>query len=684
VNAILNQALDYYAHDWMPIPIPHRSKNPNRKGWQKERWAQDDLPHCFNNGQNIGLLLGQPSGGLVDVDLDSREAISIADALLPVTGMVSGRTSSPFSHRWYICDPLVATVKFLDPALAYTDDRAMILELRSTGGQTLVPPSIHPTGEIYEWYGELSPSQISGDDLLKAVSQLAACALVARHWKHGQRHNTSLALAGTLLRAGWLRNSVERFIRLVATAANDVEHDDRVRAVETTEQKIIIGEKATGLPSLADLIGKKVVARLQEWLRLNVVGECASEGDQADLIKTICLADVKPEQVDFLWHPYIPKGKLTLIEGDPGVGKSWLTCAFATATAAGAGPTGWMQNTPGNVLMLSIEDGLADTIRPRLDTMQADVTRIFAIPDTLILNDSGLLQIESKIITLKPMLVVIDPLVAYLGAGVDIHRANETRAVMAKLAMLAEKYHCAIIAVRHLTKGGKDRPIYRGIGSIDFTAACRSVLLVGSDPDNPNSRAVVHIKSNLSKMGGAVGYDIREGVFFWTGASTLTAGRIFASQGNEEERSAIGTAEDFLREALSGGPRPSKELQRQAREAGISKATLDRAKQVLGVKAQKEGRPGEKEQRWIWMLAEYAEDYHEGYQRKMRDDLRTSNTDNAINTSHLAEDYHSSVSDDLRAADDNLRAQTELTNCINCGSSGISHTHCNRCGEFLR
>jgi hypothetical protein len=681
----LDCAIDYLSHGWMPIPIPHGSKNPNRKGWQKERWSRDDLPRCFSDGQNIGLLLGAPSSGLVDVDLDAPEARAIAESVLPLTSMISGRASSPSSHLWYICNPLIPTTKFLDPSLAKTDNRAMLIEARSTGGQTVVPPSIHPTGEIYQWQGELSPALVSGDDLLQSVRKLAACTLAARHWKQGQRHNTSLAIAGTLLRAGWLRGSVERFIRLVSTAANDEEIEDRVGTVETTERKIIAGEKTTGLPSLADLIGDRVVACFQKWLALDlVVHKHNSESIDEDSIKLVCLADVEPEKVDFLWYPYIPKGKLTLLEGDPSVGKSWFTCAIATATAAGAGPSGWMQNAPGNVLMLSVEDGLADTIRPRLDSMRADVNRIFALQGALIFNDTGLLRLEAEIINYKPTLVVIDPLVAYLGAGVDLHRANETRAVTAKLAILAEKYHSAILAVRHLTKGGKDKAIYRGLGSIDITAACRSVLLAGSDPDDSSRRAIVHIKSNLSEMGSAIGYEIREGSFYWTGESDLTAGRILASTSNEEQSSALRSAEDFLRGALNDGPRWVKEIKNEAKETGISQATLFRAKQALGVKACKEGKPGDKEQRWIWMLQEIAEDYQEGSQESTGENLRANETDKGFESRHLPEDYQTTVHDDLRAENDDLRDGERLAYCNVCGGSGISFTHCDRCGEFLR
>jgi hypothetical protein len=253
---------------------------------------------------------------------------------------------------------------------------------------------------------------------------------------------------------------------------------------------------------------------------------------------------------------------------------------------------------------------------------------------------------------------------------------------MARLALMAGKYHCAIVAVRHLTKGGKDKAIYRGIGSIDFTAACRSVLLVGSDPDDSNRRAMVQIKNNLAEMGCSIGYEIRDGKFSWTGISTLTAGRILASEGNEEKSSALHNAEDFLREALSEGPIPAKQIYKEARDVGIAQITLSRAKQALGVKVRKEGRPGEKGQHWIWMLPNGQEDYHEGSQEEADDNLRPNRSDKEIKDSYLAEEYHSGARDNLRTDNDNLR--DVFIPCNACSSQGVKFTHCDRCGEFLR
>lgn len=306
-NSTLDIVINYFSRGWMPIPLPHKSKNPNRKEWQKERFSREDLPRHFNNGQNVGLLLGEPSGGLIDVDLDCKEALSIADAILPATKMVSGRASAPKSHRWYVCDPIPPTTQFNDPSPVNRDDRSMMIEFRSTGGQTVVPPSIHPLGEAYEWYGELSPARVSGNDLLEAVSYLAACTLIARHWQNGQRQKTALALSGMLLRAGWEKERVENLIKLVVTAANDGEVDKRLDAVKSTYEAIQAGEKTTGAPSLADLIGDKVLACFRNWLALpmkssgdsitNPTGERPPIGDAVECLRGLS-ADSSPEEID--------------------------------------------------------------------------------------------------------------------------------------------------------------------------------------------------------------------------------------------------------------------------------------------------------------------------------------------------------------------------------------------------
>jgi hypothetical protein len=318
-------------------------------------------------------------------------------------------------------------------------------------------------------------------------------------------------------------------------------------------------------------------------------------------LSIVRMADVEPETVSWLWYPYIARGKFTIIEGDPGLGKSWLTCALACAVSHGQGFPGAGPFEQGNVLMLSAEDGLGDTLRPRLNAVGADVMRVFAVDELLTFNLSGLLRLEAAIIEHEPLLVIIDPLFAYTGGKVDINRANECRAISAPLAAIAERHGCAMVAVRHLGKSrGGGHALNAGIGSIDFTAAARSVLLVGRDPDDETKRAIVQTKNNLAPQGAAIGFKVEGEKFHWTGASDLTAARMLATDSNDEERSNIGEAVDFIRAMLTDGPQPAETVKAAARQAGVSEATLRRAKGRLGVRAVKQGQPGTDRQCWVW------------------------------------------------------------------------------------
>jgi hypothetical protein len=188
----------------------------------------------------------------------------------------------------------------------------------------------------------------------------------------------------------------------------------------------------------------------------------------------------------------------------------------------------------------------------------------------------------------KPALLVIDPLQAFLGAGVDMHRANETRPVLAGIAKLAEKHGCAVLLIRHLGKSQADRAIYRGLGSIDFTAAARSVLLAGQDPQDPSTRAIIQTKNSLAAPGPSIGYEITGSGFRWTGLSNLTATQILAPDRRPDAGSKLDTAGDFMWEQLSGGPVKIHDILALSRKLGISDATLARARKNLGVTSYQE------------------------------------------------------------------------------------------------
>lgn len=317
-----------------------------------------------------------------------------------------------------------------------------------------------------------------------------------------------------------------------------------------------------------------------------------------------CMKDVTAEPVTWLWKPYIPIGKLALLEGDPGEGKSWMTLAIATAISLGKGLPGQATTVQGTIILVSAEDGLGDTVRPRLDALHADVGRIHAIDGALTFNDAGFALVESYIIEVKPTLLIIDPLVAYLGAGMDFHRANETRPLLARLAKLAEKYQLAILALRHLSKGGQNKAIYRGIGSIDLTAACRSVLLAGCAPEDKENMAIIHIKSNLARKGPSQGYQLRDDSFYWTGESTLTSAQILADD-SIANVSAFDEAIAFLKDELADGPVPAPQVFMDAKSVGLSEKTINRAKMALGIDPKRKGQKGKQGGGgWSWGLPE--------------------------------------------------------------------------------
>lgn len=260
----LEVARSYLRRGWMPLPVPYRSKNPGFTGWQNFAVDEAELPNHFNGRQqNIGVLLGAASGNLADVDLDCTEAVTLAPHFLPNTAAVFGRQTRPCSHWLYVA-PIPRKVSFTAP------DGTRLLELLTNGQQSIFPGSAHKdTGELVRWYEEGDPACVSEADLLSSIRRLAAATLLARCWPpEGSRQDTALALAGGLLRAGWSEGETEHFIEPVCVAAGDEETRSRVKTVCHTLRKITAEARATGWPTLANIIGQSNVGRIREWLGL--------------------------------------------------------------------------------------------------------------------------------------------------------------------------------------------------------------------------------------------------------------------------------------------------------------------------------------------------------------------------------------------------------------------------------
>ena len=298
-NIYLEAARDEFRRGRAVIDLPYGSKVPGRSGWQHERYDEEALfARLSGEPRNLSILFGEPSGGLVDVDLDSVEARALAAEFLPETGEMFGREGSPGSHLLYVTDPVAEYRKFSDPE-APNEDRATLVEIRSGGQHTIIPPSKHPSGQIVCWERRGEPTRIPGEDLAKSVGMLAAAALLARYWgKEGQRHDQSLSLCGGLIGGGWEAGKAAAFVRAVARAAGDEEWQERGQDADTTAGKQADDEPTTGWPTLAELMGERVVERARKWLRMTAekdAGKKQQKPSQADLM-------VELAQVAHLFH----------------------------------------------------------------------------------------------------------------------------------------------------------------------------------------------------------------------------------------------------------------------------------------------------------------------------------------------------------------------------------------------
>lgn len=212
-------------------------------------------------------------------------------------------------------------------------------------------------------------------------------------------------------------------------------------------------------------------------------------------LQMIKMSEIQSQEVSWLWFPFIPYGKLTIVQGDPGDGKTTLVLNIAAKLSKGEGLDSEMKLTePLNVIYQTAEDGLADTVKPRLELAGADCENISVIDESIKSLSMIDERLEEAIIRTKAKMLILDPIQAYLGGGMDMNRANEARDMTKKLAALAEKYQCAIVLVGHMNKAAGNKAAYRGMGSIDFFAVARSVLLVGRVEGETNIRAVVQIK----------------------------------------------------------------------------------------------------------------------------------------------------------------------------------------------
>lgn len=315
----------------------------------------------------------------------------------------------------------------------------------------------------------------------------------------------------------------------------------------------------------------------------------------------IRLTEVQSERVSWLWRGRIPFRKLTIVDGDPGLGKSVLTTEIAARISTGRSLLDSGQCAPMGVVLLSAEDGLSDTIRPRLEAAGADLSRIVAI--STLPGSSGermpeiprdIPHIEAAVGQVKAGLVVIDPLMAFLGSEVNSRVDQDVRRALAPLAKMAERTGAALLLVRHLNKMTGTNAVYRGGGSIGIIGAARSGLLIARDPNDPDKRVLASIKSNLAAPPASLSFCLRSSnndavQIEWLGESQHGAEALLAAGISDDDKSEVNDATAFLRELLTTGSCGAAEIERQAQQAGIPDRMLRRAKTLLGVKSVRRG-----------------------------------------------------------------------------------------------
>ena len=307
------------------------------------------------------------------------------------------------------------------------------------------------------------------------------------------------------------------------------------------------------------------------------------EPPKKDSVKIIRMSDVELTPVEWLWKPYLPFGKLSVLQGNPGEGKTYFAMHLAAACTNGKLLPNMERMEPFNVIYQTAEDGLGDTVKPRLIEAGADLDRVLVIDDSevqLTLSDE---RIEKAIIENNARLVIIDPIQAYLGADVDMNRANEVRPIFMRLGQVAQRTGCAILLIGHLNKAAGMQSLQRGLGSIDIAAAVRSVMFIGKLKHDPTMRILTHEKSSLAPPGASLAFSLGdEGGFRWVGEYDITADEMLS--GIEPQRETkTQQAKDLICTLLAGGKQVlSEDIDKAALERGIPGRTVRDAKRELG------------------------------------------------------------------------------------------------------
>jgi hypothetical protein len=589
------QAIEYARRSWDVFPLRPGYKAPLTPHGHLD--ATTDLARVAdwwtaNPAAGIGLAL--KASGLVAIDCDPRNGGTDSyDALVDEHGRLPDTLTSITGgggwHRIYRRPDGVE----LDPHPAPGIDV-------KTDGYIILPPSLHPSGQPYQWEASSSPGDVDVAELSPGWTGALA--------RNGSTSALALYDQGEAIASGARDNTLYRLAC-------------RLRAQGLSEAAILGAISAENTERCRPPLPERDLGRIASSAATKPLGVPAGEVRRASAQANAAplgtrVADVDREEVTWLWPGRIPFGKLTVLDGDPGLGKSMASLDIAARVTRGDPmPDGTVPDSmPGvgcPVLLIGAEDGIGDTIRPRLEAAGADLTlavslslvpcpdgsqRLFTVPD-----DVELLRrcIKDQGATL----VIIDPLMAHLAEKTNSWRDQDVRRALTPLAKVAEETGVAIILIRHLNKGSGGSAVYRGGGSIGIVAQARSGLLVAKDPEDEAYRVLAATKHNLAPAPASLRYRIADGDLGprvdWCGTSAHTADGLVA-EANAPADWAQREAADFLSKLLADGSVQQRECERQAAEEGITSRTLRRARERLHIKARKLG--GTMGGPWVWEL----------------------------------------------------------------------------------
>ncbi len=426
------------------------------------------------------------------------------------------------------------------------------------------------------------------------IDLISFIALYPKNWK--SRNYLSLGGIGAKSLEGFLSERSDMETIYICTDADKAGNDAVGRLLESIPEHMTVVRL---MPCAKDW--NEVLMHREELPHGKYIEETIELRTKPEkkAVPMIRMSEIQQTEVEWLWYPYIPFGKLTIIQGNPGEGKTFFAMQLAAACTNRKYLPQMEPFEPFNVIFQTAEDGLGDTVKPRLVSAEADMERVLVIDDTehpLTLADK---RIENAIRENNARLVIIDPLQAFLGANVDMNRANEVRPILRRLADTAQNTNCAIVMIGHLNKASGSQSTYRGLGSIDITAVVRSLLFIGKVKTDPTTRVIVHEKSSLAPPGQSLAFSLGdEKGFRWIGAYDISAEDLLAGgEGNKTELKqelAVKLITEFLAE---GKKVSSAEINAEARERGISERTVRLAKNSMGDKiaSERQGKDW-----WIW------------------------------------------------------------------------------------